>query len=111
MKYFFALISLVWFAHNATQAQFTLTFADHYPSIGDEIFYTNHINTQDTLDVINGGAGLIWDFSGMEGGEQLSYKYEDPSDGLFPDDYPNADWVEIGLGYAGGSYSPGEAYY
>src|SRR5690606_32244744 len=23
----------------------------------------------------------------------------------------NADWVEIGLGYAGGSYSPGEAYY
>lgn len=111
MKHLLTLLVIIFWSCSATFAQFTLTMEDHYPSIGDEVYYTNHINAADTLDMIDGGAGLVWDFSGMEGGEQLSYHYEEPELGVIPEDFPNADWVEIGLGYANGSYSAGESYY
>lgn len=111
MKYLPAFIVLFCFSLGNVNAQFTLTVDDHIPSIGDEVHYTNHINSDDTLDVMTGGPGQMWDFSGMEGGVQLTYQYAASASGVFPDDYPNADYVEIGLGYANGGYTAAESYY
>jgi len=109
MKHLLTILLL--FSGSALIAQYTLTVEDHTPSIGDVVNYTNHINTADTLDVMAGGPDQVWDFSNMEGGVQLTYQYEVTSSGVFPDDYPNANYVEIGLGYANGGYSAGENYY
>lgn len=111
MKYPSALIVLFCFMLNTVSGQFTLTVNDHIPSIGDEVHYTNHINVGDTLDVMGVGLGQNWDFSEMVGGEQLTYVYSATGSGVFPDDYPNADYVEQGLGYANGGYTQAESYY
>lgn len=111
MKNLLFLLVILFLSSNVINAQFTLTVDDHVPAIGDEVHYTSHINFDDTLEVMDGGLGQVWDFSGMEGGVQLTYQYEATASGVFPDDYPNADYVEIGLGYANGGYTAAENYY
>jgi len=109
MKHLLTLLLL--FSGSALIAQYTLTVEDHTPSIGDEVYYTNHINVQDSLDVMDGGPDQVWDFSVMEGGTQLANQFAENSSGVFPDDYPNADFVEIGYGYANGGFTAAEGYY
>lgn len=109
IKYILLIAALTWGA--TLHAQFTLTVADHYPSIGDEVYYSSFIDLSEALPVTQGGADLVWDFSNFEDGTQLLFEYIPVSQGLFPNDYPNSNWVERGQGYAGGSFSTGEAYY
>lgn len=92
--------------------QYTITSQDHYPSIGDSFYNTSFANLSDPLDVTHGGANQVWDFSSLTtGGDQLLYTYSQPSAGMLPADYPNAEWVEQGLGYANGVLQESESYY
>lgn len=109
MKHLLLTGFLIW--GTALQAQFTLTLADHYPSIGDEVYYTSFIDMDEPLPITGGGADLVWDFSEYVDGIQLLYEYIPVSQGLFPNDYPNSNWVERGQGYSNGSFSTGENYY
>lgn len=99
------------FLSSALIAQFTITYEDHYPSIGDQTYFTTYINPVLPVGITNSGPDQVWDFSAMDGGDQLSFLYAEPSEGIYADDYPSADWVEIGQGYANGGYTSAERYH
>jgi gliding motility-associated-like protein len=95
-------------ALSSLQAQFTITFDDHYPQIGDQVYYSFIVN--ETLDVMNGGADQIWDFSALDVGFQNVSDFVVPTQGQFSADYPNAEWLELSTGYYNGVYDATESY-
>jgi gliding motility-associated-like protein len=78
---------------SALHAQFTITFEDHYPPIGSEIFYSSMLNPLN-FDEDATGPDYVWDFSDMEHQQLLHLQVLPIDSAILAGEFATSGWME-----------------